>query len=308
MTAPASVNGAEQKPIEGVSIAYTFDDPAAATAADHPVFRDVLGNRGIYTTARWMAMHDAADCTVGRQTAQTWTRSPDTGGSFITSPKISARPKNLAASAADVLKDMQIRFYAEAAKYNVLPIDNSRTGRMDPAIRPSLTRGRTSFTFYEGMTRIPEGASPDIKNRSFSITGLVDVPDAKASGMIITQGGFFGGYGLYLEKGKPIFHYNFVDVAHYRIAGNDASTRGKAQLEGRLHRSTAEGWGRVGSVVLSVDGNADGRRARSGTRYPVEIGLDESLDIGEDTGTPLDQSYERAVPVSGKDREGDDRL
>jgi hypothetical protein len=205
---------------------------------------------------------------------------------------------DLAASAPDVLKDMQIRFYAEAAKYNVLPIDNSRTGRMDPAIRPSLTRGRTSFTFYEGMTRIPEGASPDIKNRSFSITGLVDVPDGNASGMIITQGGFFGGYGLYLEKGKPIFHYNFVDVAHYRIGGNDALAAGKHSLRVDF-KFDGGGMGKGGVAVLSVDGTAVAQ-GRIEHTIPVRISLDESLDIGEDTGTPLDESYEVPFRFPGK--------
>ena len=105
-------------------------------------------------------------------------------------------------------KDLQLLFYTEAAKYNVLPLDNSKTSRLDPAIRPSLTRGRKSFTFYDGRRRIPEGACPDIKNKSWSITAEVEVK-ADATGMIITQGGLFGGWALYLDKGKPVFHYNF---------------------------------------------------------------------------------------------------
>ena len=134
---------------------------------------------------------------------------------------------DLAERYPDRLKDLQTRFYAEAARYNVLPIDNGRTGRLDPANRPSLTRGRTSFTFIDGMSRIPEGASPDIKNKSFAISAEVEVPAEGASGMIITQGGLFGGYALYLEKGRPVFHYNFVDVAHTEIAAKDQLGPGK---------------------------------------------------------------------------------
>ena len=137
-----------------------------------------------------------------------------------------SQAEDLAAKMPDKLKDLQLLFYAEAAKYNVLPIDNSKTTRLDPAIRPSLTRGRESFTFTEGMTRIPEGASPDIKNKSWSVTAEVEVK-ADTTGMIITQGGLFGGWALYLEKGRPVFHYNFVDVVHYEVAGKAALASGK---------------------------------------------------------------------------------
>jgi arylsulfatase len=109
----------------------------------------------------------------------------------------------------------------------VLPIDNSRTGRMGPGIRPSLIEGRTSFTFYNGDTRIPEGSSPETKNRSFSIKADVEIPSEGANGMIITQGGLFGGWALYLEKGKPVFHYNTVNSYHYTIASPQVLGPGK---------------------------------------------------------------------------------
>jgi arylsulfatase len=108
------------------------------------------------------------------------------------------------------LQQLQISFYAEAAKYNVLPIDNTRTARMGPGIRPSLIEGRTLFTYYDGDTLIPEGSSPETKNRSFSVKGDVEIPAKGADGMIITQAGLFGGWALYLDKGKPTFHHNTV--------------------------------------------------------------------------------------------------
>jgi arylsulfatase len=152
-----------------------------------------------------------------------------------------SQAENLAEKMPDKLKDLQLLFYAEAAKYNVLPIDNSKTERLDPAIRPSLTRGRTSFSYTEGMTRIPEGATPDIKNKSWTLTAEVVIPESRAasapgvapevSGMIITHGGLFGGWALYLDKGKPVFHYNFVGVAHYPVASQDALTPGKHTIK-----------------------------------------------------------------------------
>ncbi len=295
IAAPISVNGAEQKPIEGVSMAYTFDDPSAVPRRTTQYF-EMLGNRGIYHDG-WMACTtppiapwDPNSANVDPITGYRW--------ELYNVAKDFSQADDLAASDPEILKDMQLRFYAEAAKYHVLPIDNSRTGRMDPAIRPSLTRGRASFTFFEGMTRIPEGASPDIKNKSFSITALVDVPDGNASGMIITQGGYFGGYGLYVEKGKPIFHYNFVGVAHYRIAGNDPLAPGKHSM--RVDFSfDGGGMGKGGTAVLSVDGNAVAQ-GRIEHTIPVRVSLDESLDVGEDTGTPLDASYDVPFLFPGK--------
>ena len=134
---------------------------------------------------------------------------------------------NLADKYPDKLRELQLLFYAEAAKYNVLPLDDSGTERMDPAIRPSLTRGRTEFTYYGTVTRIPEGAAPDIKNKSFRITADVVLPKGNEQGVLVTQGGLSGGYALMFEKGKPVFHYNMANVAHYSIAAKDALTPGR---------------------------------------------------------------------------------
>lgn len=179
----------------------------------------------------------------------------------------------------------------------MLPIDNSRTGRLDPAIRPSLTPGRTSFSFTEGMIRIPEGAAPDIKNKSWSITADVDVK-ADTTGMIITAGGLFGGWGLYLDKGKPVFHYNFVDVAHYDIAGKDALTAGKHTIKMDFTYDGG-GIGKGGTAVVSVDGK-EVAKGRVGRTIPVRITLDESLDIGEDCGTPVNLTYDVPFKFTGK--------
>jgi arylsulfatase A-like enzyme len=293
--APSSVNGAEQKPIEGVSMVYTFDDAAAAPRRTTQYF-EMLGNRGIYhdgwvaCTTPPIAPWEPNSANVDPITGYRW--------ELYNVAKDFSEADDVAASAPEVLKDMQIRFYAEAAKYDVLPIDNSRTARMDPANRPSLTHGRKSFTFFEGMTRVPEGASPDMKNKSFSITALVEVTDGNASGMIITQGGYFGGYGLYLEKGKPIFHYNFVGVARYRLGANDAVAPGKHSVKVDF-TFDGGGMGKGGGAMLSVDGNtvAQGRIEHT---IPVRVSLDESLDVGEDTGTPLDDSYDVPFRFTGK--------
>jgi hypothetical protein len=113
--------------------------------------------------------------------------SPATNGSSTTSFTIPPRPTTLAASNPDRLNELQILFYAEASKYNVLPIDNSKTTRMGPGIRPSLIAGRTSFTYHDGDTRIPEGSSPETKNRSFTVTAHVDIPQIVSGSADLTR-------------------------------------------------------------------------------------------------------------------------
>jgi arylsulfatase A-like enzyme len=291
---PASVNGVTQKPIEGVSMKYSFANAKAPSMRTTQYF-EMFANRAIYhdgwiacTTpvgAPWDPNTPTADVITGYR----W--------ELYNVEKDFSQADDLAAKMPDKLKDMQLLFYTEAARYDVLPLDNSRVERIDPAIRPSLTRGRKSFTYTEGMTRIPEGASPDIKNKSWSITAEVETK-ADTTGMIITNGGLFGGWALYLEKGKPVFHFNFVDVVHYQVAGQDAIATGKHTIKMDFAYDGG-GIGKGGNVTLSVDGKevAKGRVEKS---IPFRITLDESLDVGEDTGTPVNLTYDVPFKFTGK--------
>jgi arylsulfatase A-like enzyme len=290
---PSSVNGVAQKPIEGVSMRYTFNDAKAPSTRKTQYF-EMLGNQGIYHDG-WVA------CTT--PIVPPW--SPDaTEADVITgykwelyAPTDFSQADNLAEKMPEKVLEMRLQFYTECAKYNVLPLDNSKTSRLDPAIRPSLTRGRKSFTYYEGQTRIPEGASPDIKNKSWSVTAEVEVK-ADTTGIIITQGGLFGGWGLYLEKGKPVFHYNFLDVAHYEVAGSNVLAPGRHSLKMDFVYDGG-GIGKGGAATLFVDGTeiAKGRIERT---IPIRIALDEGLDVGEDSGTPVNLNYDVPFKFTGK--------
>lgn len=134
---------------------------------------------------------------------------------------------NLAAKEPDKLKKLQELFWTEAKKYSVLPLENSRINRFDVNIRPSLTRGRDTFTYYAGLTRIPEGAAPDLKNKSYQIKADVVIPENGAEGILLTHGGRFSGYGLYLLKSMPVFHYNLAGVERYSVASKEALTPGE---------------------------------------------------------------------------------
>jgi len=284
---PSAVNGVAQKPIEGVSIAYTFDQPAAPSARRTQYF-EMMGNRAIYHDG-WLA------CTTPMRPP--WQQAEYTGD-VITGytwelyhvAEDFSQAVNLAAKHPDKLQELQLLFYAEAAKYNVLPLDHSTLARVDVAIRPSLTRGRTEFTYSEGTTRIPEGAAPDVKNKSFRITADVNLAKGDENGVVLTQGGLFGGYALLFRGGRPVFHYNLLDVAHFEIAATDALTAGRHTVVFDF-RYDGGGIGRGGTASLSADGRqiAQGRVDRT---VPVRFSLDETFDVGEDTGTPVSEDYD----------------
>lgn len=205
--------------------------------------------------------------------------------------------KDLAAQEPKKLRELQDLFWAEAGKYNVLPLDNSKAERFDISLRPSLTRGRTEFTYYPGMVRIPEGTAPDFKNKSFRITADVEIPATGAEGMLITQGGRFNGLGLYLLQGKPVFYYNLVGVERTSIAGKDKLTPGKHTIVLEF-KYDGGGIGKGALATLTVDAKkvADGKIART---IPFRVSADETLDIGEDTGTPVSEDYHVPFKFTG---------
>src|SRR5204863_7880134 len=127
----------------------------------------------------------------------------------------------LADKAPIKLRELQELIWIEAGNYNVLPLDNSKIERLDSRNRPSLTRGRSLFTYYPGMTRIPAGSAPDIKNKSFKIAAEVNIPEGGADGVLATQGGRFNGWALYVLAGKPVFHYNLIGKYRSSIAAAD---------------------------------------------------------------------------------------
>ena len=291
--APSVLNGVPQKPIEGVSMVYTFDSPTAPSAHRTQYF-EMAGNRAIYSDgwvaattppiAPWVSTAEAIDID-----AYKWEL-------YHVSEDFS-EAVNLADKNPAKLRELQDLFWSEAAKYNVLPIDNSRMERMDVSIRPSLTRGRSVFTFYPGQTRIPEGSAPDMKNKSWKVGADVDIPAGGADGVIATQGGRFAGWGLYLLGGKPVFHYNLAGVQRFTIAARDKIAPGRHTV---LVEFKYDGGGiaKGGAVTIRVDDKpvAQGRIERT---LPFRMTVDETLDIGEDTGTPVSEDYKVPFKFTG---------
>jgi arylsulfatase A-like enzyme len=291
---PAMLDGVPQKPIEGVSMLYTFDD-AKAPSRHRTQYFEMLGNRGIYSDG-WVA------CTTPAVAPWVSTAQPvdvdDYQWELYHVEQDFSEAVNLADKEPARLRALQDLFWIEAAKYNVLPLDNSRVERLDVSIRPSLTRGRSVFTYFPDQVRIPEGSAPDTKNKSFKIAADVDVPAAGAEGILATQGGRFAGWGFYVLGGKPVFLYNLAGVQRYTIAAKDKLAPGKHVVLVDFQYDGG-GIGKGGKVTLQVDDKpvAEGRVERT---LPFRIALDETLDIGEDTGTPVSEDYRVPFHFTGK--------
>ena len=207
------------------------------------------------------------------------------------------------------LRELEDLFWEEARKYQVLPLDATVATRV-VAPRPSLSAGRTEFTWSGEITGTPNGDAPSILDASYTYKADVDVPEGGGDGMIVTQGGRFGGYGFYVLKGKPVFLYNFVDLERFRWEAPDVLTAGKHTLEfdfkydglglGTLAFNNVSGIGRGGTGVLKVDGQEVARRTIPHT-IPLIMQWDENFDIGADTGTPVDdRDYHVPFRFTGK--------
>jgi len=304
--APVTVDGIKQKPIEGVSLAYTFDQAnAKAPSTRKTQYFEMMADRAIYHDG-WIASTKVIRAP--------WDNYP---------PKLKpteypwelydlrndwTQSEDVAAKYPAKLKELQKIFEAEAKKYQVLPLDNSLVTRAITP-RPSITAGKNVFTWTHPLTGTPNGDAPSILNASYNFKAEVEIPQGGAEGMLITQGGRFGGYGFYLLKGKPVFLWNLVDVKRIRWEGPELAP-GKHLLEfdfkydglgaGTMAFNNYSGIGRGGTGVLKVDGTEVATQKMEHT-IPFLLQFDESLDVGSDTLTGVnDADYQPPFKFTGK--------
>ena len=285
---PDILNGIAQRPMDGVSMAYTWDKTNANVQSRRTTqYFEMLGNRAIYNDG-WIAATTPATIP--------WELSTASPPDVITGYKWElynvredpTQSNDLAAKMADKLKQMQGVFYTEAKKHDVLPLDNSTLSRWNTP-RPSLTGGRTTFTYTGEQISVPGSGAPSIMNKSYTITADVTIPDGGGEGMIVTEGGRFGGYGLFLSKGvagirrgKPVFLYNLLDLKRTIWAGPELHA-GKHTIVFDF-KSDGPGLGKGGTGVLYVDGREVDRHSMEHTT-PITFPEDETFDIGSDTRT-----------------------
>jgi arylsulfatase A-like enzyme len=305
--APQQVDGISQKPIEGVSMIYTFDEKNAKAPSQHKTqYFEMFGDRAIYQDG-WMA-----STKVVRPPWQTIKPAPsplEYPWELYNINEDWTQFENVASKYPEKLKELQEVFWQEAEKYQVLPLDNTIVARLISP-RPSLSAGRDVFTYSGVITGTPNGDAPAILNTSYNFKAEVEVPTDGGNGMIVTQGGRFGGYGFYLLKGKPVFLWNLVDLKRIRWEGNQALSPGTHTLEfdfqydglgaETLAFNSVSGVGVSGTGVLKVDGQPVATQKMEHT-IPFILQWDENFDVGADTGTPVaDADYQAPFQFNGK--------
>ena len=204
---------------------------------------------------------------------------------------------DLAAKQPQKLRDLQDLFWIEATKYNVLPLDDRFIERADPAMRPSLIEGRTKFTYFSGVRRVPESSSPNVKNKSHTISVDVEIPKGGADGVLVAAGGNVGGYALFIKDGVPTYEYNYFTVERFKIAGRDKLTPGKHAIRFEFKYDGA-GIGKGGTGTIFVDGQ-ETAKGRVEKTVPGRFSADETFDTGEDTGSPVSDLYKSPFRFAG---------
>jgi len=293
--APDAINGVTQKPIEGVSLVYTFGDAKAAERHKTQVF-EIGVNRGIYQNG-WFA---------SSLSFPPW--QPDRTGFDIDKAKWElynieqdfSQANDLASRDPAKLRAMQDLWWAEAARSNILPLDWRGPERMSVEItgKPSLAAGRATFVYETPLAALPEASAPDLKNKSFTITAEAEIPASAAEGMIFTQGGFTGGWGFYIQQGKLVGMHNHVALESYRVVSAEAVPVGKVTLAMDF-KYDGGGIAKGGTLTLLANGKKidEGRVDKT---TPFKYSLFEGQDIGEDTGSPIDFSYAPPFKFTGK--------
>jgi arylsulfatase A-like enzyme len=307
--APDTVDGIAQKPIEGISFAYTFDAGNAKAPGRHKTqYFEMMGQWALYNDgwflstkvnrAPWEAFGPANADPLNNQTLQLFNLNQDF-----------SQTDDLAAKNPEKVKEMKEMFTAEARKYQVFPLDASVAARI-VAPRPNITAGRSEFVYTRPMTGLPQGDSPQLLDTSYTITADIEVPQGGAEGMILTSGGRFAGYGFYLLQGKPVFLWNLLDLERVKWQGPEALPAGHHKVEfdfkydgigvGTLEFNNFSGLAQPGTGTLKVDGKEVVTKRMPKT-LPMILQWDESFDIGSDTLTGVnDADYRPPFPLTAK--------
>ena len=292
--APKTVNGVVQEPMHGSSLVFSWDS-AGAKGRHNTQYFEIAGNRGIYHDG-WLAS------TVHKAPWEAAPRHPlqDDEWQLYHAEEDFSLTNDLAAAQPAKLKSMQALFMSEGAKYHVLPIDDRTIERFDASLagRPDLMNGRTTLTVYRGMQGMVENAFINMKNRSYDVTAVIDVPAKGGNGVILCQGGRFGGWSLYVRNNRPMFAYNWLGLEQYAVRATAPLPAGKVTLRYVfLYDGGKPGSG--GTQMIFVNGRkvAEGH---IGKTQPNTFSLDDAADVGVDLGTPVTTDY----PARGNEFHG----
>jgi len=306
--APVMVDGIAQKPIEGVSMAYTFDKANAnAPSRHHTRYFEMLGVQGLYNDG-WMLSADPIRAPW--QLSMAAITDPATAFKFelFDLSKDWTQYTDVSAANPKKVQEMKDLMFGEFAKYQVLPLDSTASPRF-VAPRPSQAAGRNLFNYLGATVSIPAGNQPGLLNTSYTITADINVPEGGADGVIVSEGGRFFGWGLYLLKSTPVYTYNLLDLKRTRLAGTEALAFGKHTIEydfkynglgeGTLAYNNLSGVGKGGTGTLKVDGKVVSTETLEHT-LPMVKPLDDTFNIGSSDNAPVnDADYKVPFPFTG---------
>jgi len=283
---PRIVNGTPQRPIEGTSMVYTWDYPNAPDRHQIQYF-EMFGNRGVYFDG-WFAgtVHLKPWGNVeNRFTEDTW--------QLYHVKEDFSMSTDLASQHPDILAKLQEVFISEAVKYKVLPLDDRRQELFNPKLagRPDLMFGRTTLTLYEGMSGLLENAFINVKNSSFEIVAEVESGKTPANGVIVAQGGRFGGWSLWVDDGTPTFTYNYIGLKQYTAAASQKLPKGKSTVKMDFAYDGGDP-GSGGTATLYIDGKSVGSARVEQTECCI-FSADETAGVGVDTETTVSDGYDR---------------
>jgi arylsulfatase A-like enzyme len=284
---PTFVHGVQQMPLHGKSMLPSFDDAEAPEHRETQYF-EMFVNRGVYHKGWTAATRHSVPWVVGAELP-----AIDDDVWELYAPDDWTQSNDLAAEQPEKLAELQRLFLIEATRYGVLPLDDRRVERFVPEVagRPSLIKGNSQLLFG-GMKRISENSMIVIKNRSHAVTAQVVVPEGGGEGVVIAQGGAFGGWSIYLDEGRPTYCYNLLGIARFKVAGSEPLAAGERQVRIEFAYDGG-GLGKGGDAVLYVDGAKVGEGRVEGT-HPLLFSGDETTDLGSDLGTPVSDDYASA--------------
>ncbi|MBF5042882.1 arylsulfatase [Aggregicoccus sp. 17bor-14] len=287
---PERVNGVPQKPIEGVSMAYTFDRANAQAPSRRAVqYFEMMGNRALYLDG-WIA-----SCRHGRlpwETSGTADFAKDRWELYRLEDDFS-QSEDLAAQLPDKLREMQDQFLVEAAKYDVFPLDDRFSERADVTLRPGHYLGRRELTFYPGMVRLPEGSAPRFSNVDHTLTVHAELPAEGAQGVLMCMGGDMAGWSLFVDEGRLHYHYNWFTLHRYDVVSDEPLPSGRVELRLEFECEDPQARGGPAEVRLFCNGRPVGQ-GRIEKQVPGRFS--ESLDVGEDKMSPVYPGYRDRLP------------
>ena len=288
---PTMVNGVQQSPMEGTSMLYTFNEPDAPGAPRPPILRDV---RQPWHLPQGVERSHEAPHALGHGRRRLPAFDDDVWELYDSASDYS-QAHDLAADNPAMLHKLQRLWLIEATKYNAMPMDDRGAERLDPD-RPDAPPSSTAThsSFFPGMGRLSENSVVNIKNKSFSVTAEVDVPaTAEPTGVIIAQGGRFGGWALYTKDGRAKFVYNVLGIQTFTTEAIRRSPAAPTRYESEFAYDGG-GLGKGGDVTLYYDGEAAGTGRVEATQAMI-FSADETTDIGYESGTTVTDDYTAAT-------------